>query len=120
MDVEGCPNTQLGLYGNVSIVVFNYGIGDCQPKAAFFLFGSDILPTHKGWGGRRQFFVIGRIHKRNIAILIIEHNIGMLMRLAQRIVVLDRGKKITEGRPDEIRKEKKVIKAYFGRRKCLV
>jgi branched-chain amino acid transport system ATP-binding protein len=64
--------------------------------------------------------VIGRIHKRNIAILIIEHNIGMLMRLAQRIVVLDRGKKITEGRPDEIRKEKKVIKAYFGRKKCLV
>jgi len=64
--------------------------------------------------------VIRKIHKRNIAILIIEHNINMLMRLAQRIVVLDRGKKIVEGTPDEVREEEAVMKAYFGREKCLV
>ena len=63
--------------------------------------------------------VIRKIHGRNIAILIIEHNISMLMRLTQRIVVLDRGKKIMEGTPNEIREEEKVMKAYFGRKECL-
>lgn len=61
--------------------------------------------------------VIREIHQRNIAIFIIEHHIGMLMNLAERIIVLDRGKKIMEGTPAEVREEEGVIKAYFGEKK---
>ena len=65
--------------------------------------------------------VIRKIHLKGVTIFIIEHDIGMLLDLAQRIVVLDRGKKIMEGTPEKIRGEKSVIEAYFGKkRKCLV
>ena len=65
--------------------------------------------------------VIENIHQRGTTIFIIEHNIGMLMSLAQRIIVLDRGKKILEGTPERIREEKKILDIYFGRReKCPV
>lgn len=65
--------------------------------------------------------VIQEIHRDGVAIFIIEHDIGMLMNLARRIIVLNKGKKIMEGTPDKIREEDKVIQAYFGRkRKCLV
>jgi len=64
---------------------------------------------------------IRRIHRKEVTIFIIEHDIGMLMSLAQRIIVLNRGRKIMEGSPEEVREEKLVIEAYFGgRKKCLV
>ena len=61
--------------------------------------------------------VIREIHGKNIAIFIIEHHIGMLMNLVQRIIVLDRGKKIMEGTPAEVKEEERVIEAYFGEKK---
>jgi len=64
--------------------------------------------------------VIKEIHRRNIIIFIIEHNIGMLISLAERIIVLDKGRKIMEGTPEEIKKEEVVLEAYFGRKKCLI
>ncbi|HDN84721.1 MAG TPA: ABC transporter ATP-binding protein, partial [Candidatus Aerophobetes bacterium] len=65
--------------------------------------------------------VIKNINQRGVTIFIIEHDIGMLLDLTQRIIVLDRGKKIMEGTPEKIRGEKSVIEAYFGKkRKCLV
>jgi len=63
--------------------------------------------------------VIKEIHKKNMTIFIIEHNIGMLMNLAERTIVLDKGKKIMEGTPEEIKKEETVLEAYFGRKNAL-
>jgi len=48
-------------------------------------------------------------------IVLVEHDMGVVMDLADRIVVLDFGRKIAEGTPDEIRTNPQVISAYLGK-----
>ncbi len=50
-------------------------------------------------------------------IVLVEHDMGVVMDLADRIVVLDFGQKIAEGTPDEIRTNPQVIAAYLGEKK---
>jgi len=59
--------------------------------------------------------LITRIRDQNqIAILLIEHDMKLVMRIAEKIVVVDYGKKIAQGSAQEIQKDKNVIKAYLG------
>lgn len=50
----------------------------------------------------------------DISIILIEHDIKFVMNLCPRIIVLDYGRIIAEGKPEEIRNNKKVIEAYLG------
>jgi len=56
---------------------------------------------------------IGDLHDQGKTFFIIEHNIRMLTKISDRIIVLDSGEKIVEGTPEEIQRDEKVRKAYF-------
>ena len=47
-------------------------------------------------------------------IALIEHDMGVVMDLSDRVVVLDYGRKIADGTPDEVKRDKAVIDAYLG------
>ncbi|EJL21773.1 ABC-type branched-chain amino acid transport system, ATPase component, partial [Brevibacillus sp. BC25] len=54
------------------------------------------------------------IRDNGTAILLVEHDMDMIMTIADRIVVLDQGSKIAEGTPREIQENPRVIAAYLG------
>jgi branched-chain amino acid transport system ATP-binding protein len=58
--------------------------------------------------------MIKSINKSGISILMIEHVLQATMAICSRIVVLDYGKKIAEGTPQEVTSNPEVIKAYLG------
>jgi branched-chain amino acid transport system ATP-binding protein len=58
--------------------------------------------------------IIREINRRGITIFLIEHIMQAIMTLSDLIVVIQYGKKIAEGRPEEIASNEQVIKAYLG------
>ena len=58
--------------------------------------------------------LMGRLREAGITFLVIEHNMDLVMEAADRVIVLDYGKKIAEGRPAEIQRHPQVVAAYLG------
>ena len=60
--------------------------------------------------------LLQKIRDAGVTLLIVEHVMEVIMPISTKVVVLDSGKKIAEGKPQEIALDEKVIKAYLGDR----
>lgn len=59
-------------------------------------------------------FILDIHERQNMTIMLIEHDMGLVMDISDRVVALDFGRKIAEGTPDEIKQNPAVIQAYLG------
>jgi branched-chain amino acid transport system ATP-binding protein len=59
--------------------------------------------------------IVRRIREMGGTIVLIEHNVGAVLKLCDRLIVLDAGKKIAEGDPQSVLENKQVVDAYLGK-----
>jgi len=88
------------------LLILDEPLGGLNPAETGLIVKS-IKRLHKG--GR-----FGRLHSEGPAMLIIEHKLAELMKIADRVIVLDLGQIIAVDKPEEVVKIKRVIEAYIG------
>ncbi|WGS19266.1 MULTISPECIES: ABC transporter ATP-binding protein [unclassified Bradyrhizobium] len=62
--------------------------------------------------------LIGNVHRRGIAIVLIEHVLPLLLKVSERLMVLNHGAVIASGKPEEVVRNAKVVAAYLGKREA--
>jgi len=58
--------------------------------------------------------LIQRVKKREVTMMLVEHDMSLAMGISDKVIVLDRGKKLAEGTPREVQNNQEVMEAYLG------
>lgn len=77
--------------------------------------GRDVIVQYlKDRGNGLAAEHIRALHRAGTTIVLVEHNLGVVMRLCPRLVVLAQGRVVTDGPPEVVRQNPGVVAAYFG------
>jgi branched-chain amino acid transport system ATP-binding protein len=80
----------------------------------------DILLLDENFAGlnpsevEKTIVIVRKIHESGVTILIIEHNMRVIMSISQRLLCMCYGERISEGTPQEVANDPRVIEAYLG------
>ena len=98
-------------YGQYKLLIFATAL---MPDPEILMLDEPAAAINPTMINRMKHHMVG-LNEAGKTIFFIEHNMEVVMDIAQRVVVLDAGRKIAEGPPHVIRNDERVMEAYFGR-----
>lgn len=112
---------ELGPYRHARVSTLAYGVQKRVDLARALVGRPKLLLLDEPMAGMNQHekaemsrFIAAVNSQFGTTVVLIEHDIGVVMGLSSHVVVLDYGRKVGDGSPDEVRQNPEVIKAYLG------